>query len=169
MQVHFGQIYIEQGAYFPFTCAFQRYISDEVSSLVAPSRKFVTKCGEDYDLVFNVSAKHSLEENEIRGPTVFRKTRDVEYTIFLPFGVIMREPHPPTAALNWMFAGAYDVFDRLEMDTSDVRLRQHAIVEHILSDPSMFEDLKYVKIFGSDAIVERIGYEHLDPDIWRAK
>jgi len=168
MRVYFGQIYIQQGAEFPFSCDFQRYISQEVTTLVKPSPKFVSKYGEDWHLVFNVSAKHVLEENELRGPAVFKKTKDVEFTIFLPYSVIMREPHPPTAALNWIFAGVYEVLDRLEIDMSQVRLRQSKIIEHILSDPAMFKDFKYVKIFGSDAIVERTGYEHLDPTVWRA-
>lgn len=160
MQIHFGQIYIEQGAYFPFTCDFQRYISAEVSSSVVPSTAFITKYGDDYSLIFRISAKQSLYENEIRGPTVFKKTKDVEFTIFLPFEEIMHRAHPPSAALNWIFAGVYSVFDRLDIEAGTLRERQSFIIKHICSDSQMFEDIDELKRFNASV-------SYLDSNIWR--
>lgn len=168
MRIFFGQIYIQEGANFPFSCRFQQYLSGEVTCLVTASAKFCTKYGDDWKLVFNISAKHSLNKNEIRGPTVFKITHDVEYTIFLPYEVIMAETHPPTAALNWIFAGIYETLHRLEIDASQVHKQQERLVKYILSDPEMFQDLKHIKVFGTDAVAERTDSEHLDPAIWRA-
>ena len=88
MNVFFSQIYIEPGVDFPFSYHFQRRLSEQVTSLVMPSARFLAKYGDDYKLIFNVSAKQVIQVNEIRGPTVFKKTKDVEYTAFLPFDVI---------------------------------------------------------------------------------
>jgi hypothetical protein len=159
MQIHIGQIYIEQGAYFPFSHIFQRYISEEVSALVVPSKKFIAKYGNDYKLIFNVSAKHSLTENEIRGPTVFKKTKDVEYTIFLPFSVIMNEPRPPQEALNYIFRGVCAVFDQLGIDATQIRERQEHIVNHVCADSAMFQDVENLKRFN-----ETVSY--LDEHVW---
>jgi hypothetical protein len=139
MRVYFGQVYIEQGAEFPFTCDFQRYISQEVTSLVKTSSKFIEKYGDDFKLGFNVSAKHELEKNEVRGPSVFRKAKDVEYTIFLPFAVFMQQPDPRLAALGFLFQGVYDVFRRLEIDSSKLQEQEGRIIQHICSNSEMFE------------------------------
>src|SRR5690349_15123604 len=109
MVISFVQVYTQQGAEFPFTTAFQRYLLAKISSLVSPSGKFIKAYDEDFTLRFYISAKHELENNEVRGPTVIRKTKDVEYTIFLPFEVIIRQPDPRRAALVYLFQGLYEV------------------------------------------------------------
>src|SRR5438132_14279232 len=98
MKVWFGQIYIGPGVSFPFSHHFQRRLSHEVTALVEPSEKFIKKFGREFELMFRISAKQKLKRNEIRGPTVFNKTRDVEYTIFLPFAVIIRHVDAPKLA-----------------------------------------------------------------------
>jgi len=105
MKVWFGQVYIEPGVNFPFSHHFQRRLSQEVTALTKPSREFIKKHGEDFELMFNVSAKQALQDNEIRGPAVFRKTKDLEYTVFLPFDVIMRHADAPKAALRFLLRG----------------------------------------------------------------
>jgi hypothetical protein len=120
MLVHFGQIYIEADARFPFSHHFQHRISEVVSKLVKPSATFTRKYGADFNLTFNVSAKRGLQDNEIRGPAVFKKTKDVENTIFLPFDVITRHSDAPRHALRFLLKGACDVFDMLEIDKAKV-------------------------------------------------
>ena len=139
MLVHFGQIYIEAGVSFPFSHHFQKRISKEVTALVEPSVTFIKKYGRDFELMFNVSAKQALLENEIRGPTVFKKTRDVEYTVFLPFEVIIRQPEVPKSALRFLLQGVCDVFDLLEIDKSKLLEKQDALIDDICSDPTMLE------------------------------
>lgn len=140
MKVWFSQFYIEPGVNFPFSHLFQKRLSREVTALVEPSAKFLKKCGGDFDLTFNVSAKERLEENEIRGATVFKKTKDVEYTIFLPFGVVMRHEDAPRVALTYLLDGACEVFERLEIDTTRLLERKDALIESICADPTMLEE-----------------------------
>jgi len=140
MKVWFGQVYIELGVAFPFSHLFQRRLSSEVTALVEPSGKFLKEFGEDWDFMFNVSAKRGLQDNEIRGPSLFKKGKKVEYTIFLPFDVITRYPDAPRHFLRFLLQGVYDVFDELEIDKSKLVERQKAIVEGICADPTMLEE-----------------------------
>jgi hypothetical protein len=139
MRVAFGQTYIEGGANFPFSHHFQKRLLEEVTALVEPSPKFCAKYGKDWDLIFNISAKKALRDNEIRGPTVFRKAKDVEYTIFLPFRVIMQYDDAPRVALRYLLKGVCEVLDQLEIDKRKLVERQESLIEEICSDPTMLE------------------------------
>lgn len=162
MRVYFSQIYIEQGAYFPFSHLFHKFMSDAVSQRVAPSPLFLSKYGADYSLIFRISAKHSLDEVELRGPTVFKKTQDVEYTIFLPFPVIMSERWPPHAALDRIVQGVCAVFDKLGIDAAEVRRCQEQLVAAICADSTMFQDIANLKRF-NDTL------SYLDERVWTSR
>lgn len=140
MKVWFGQMYIEPGVRFPFSHHFQRRLSQQVTALVAPSAKFIKEYGQDFELMFNVSAKGGLENNEIRGPTVFKKTKDVEYTVFLPFTVIMRHMDAPKRALRYLLQGVCDVLDQLEIDRTKLVEKQERLIDSICADPMMLEE-----------------------------
>jgi hypothetical protein len=139
MKVAFSQVYIELGANFPFSVHFQRRLTKDVTALVQPSAKFIEIYGSDFELIFRISAKHNLSDNEVRGPTVFRKAKDVEYTIFLPFDVIVAHSHAPKHALMFLLNGVCDVLDRLEIDTERLRDAQQSLIEAICADPSMLD------------------------------
>lgn len=139
MKVWFGQIYIEAGVSFPFSHHFQLRLSQEVTALVVPSPKFLNKYGENFELMFRISAKEALEDNEIRGPTVFKRTKDVEYTVFLPFTVIMQQADAPKHALKYLLKGVCNVFDQLEIDTTNLIKKQESLIDGICSDPKMLE------------------------------
>jgi hypothetical protein len=139
MMVHFGQIYIEPGVHFPFSHHFQRRLSEEITALVEPSAVFRKKYGNDFGLTFNVSAKRGISDNEIRGPAVFKKTKDVEYTIFLPFGVITRSSEAPTSALQFLLKGTCSVFESLGIGTAKIEEQRDLLIEQICLDSTMFE------------------------------
>jgi hypothetical protein len=137
MKVWFGQFYIEPGASFPFSHHFQRRLSQDVTALVAPSARFIKQYGRDYGLMFNVSAKKALQNNEIRGPTVFKKTKDVEYTVYLPFDLIMSTADVPKSALTFLLGGVCEVLDSLDIDTAKLLEKQDSLIAGICSDPTM--------------------------------
>jgi hypothetical protein len=87
--------------------------------------------------MFRISAKRGISDNEIRGPTVFKKDKDVEYTIFLPFDVIAAEPDVNRGALTFLMKGVYRVLESLEIDTATLRSHENSIVNHILTGPGM--------------------------------
>src|SRR5204862_71635 len=135
-------IYIEVGVNFPFNYLFQRFLGKEITALVEPSTKFIKKYGSDYELIFRISAKKSLVDNEIRGPSVYRKDKHVEYTVFLPYSVITLQDDINRSALRFLFKGVCAVFEKLEIDPSQVVEKQDTLIEHICSDPSMTQQAK---------------------------
>lgn len=139
MRVHFSQGYIEPAA-FPFSHLFQHRLSREVTALVEPSAEFQKRHGADFDLVFNVSAKQKIRDNEIRGPAVYKKDKNVEFTVFLPFDVIMRQSHAPRVALEFLLKGVGDALDKLEIDKSRLLETQGLVIAGICADPTMLEE-----------------------------
>src|SRR6266849_1867699 len=131
MKVNFGQVYIRPGVSFPFSWRFQVYLARKVTALVKPSAKFIGRYGSDFELMFNVSAKKRIRDNEIRGPGVYKKTKDVEYSIFLPYDVIARSRDVPKSALKFLFKGVYSVLESLEIDTARIEKKQESLIEHI--------------------------------------
>jgi len=140
MNVYFRQCYIEPGAEFPFSHYFQRRLSREITSLVEPSSNYLQKYSPRFNVTFNVSAKKGISENEIRGPTVFKKTHDVEFTVFLPFDAIMRRAEVPKAALSSLLKGVCDVFDSLEIDKAKILDEEASIISSICADATMVQE-----------------------------
>ena len=138
MKVYFTQLYVQPSVEFPFSYRFQHYLSTTVTDLVTPSATFREQYGSDSKLVFNISAKRIIQEAEIKGPTVFKKTKDVEYSVFLPFDVIMCNSEVPQSALRYLLHGVCSVFESLGIDPTPIVERQESMIQHICSDPEMF-------------------------------
>ena len=140
MKIHFGQIYIQAGINFSFNHIFQNFISEKVTELVEISSKFLEFFTEDYSLIFNVSAKKELAINEIVGPAVYKKDKDVEYSIFLPYVPIMQQPEPNRSALEHLFEGVYKILGEYDIDVSKLQNNQERLIAEILSSPKMFKE-----------------------------
>jgi hypothetical protein len=138
MKIHFGQIYIEPGIAFPFSFLFQHRLADEITALIRPSAVFTTQYGDDWDLIFRVSAKRIVCDNKIRGPSVFRKSKNVEFTIFLPFDAIQGEASVTRSAVAFLLRGVCSVLGTLGFDTSAIQARQTSLIESLSTDPTMF-------------------------------
>ena len=138
MKVYFGQIYIEVGASFPFSHHLQLRLSEEVTSAVQPSVEFSKKFGDDWSLMFRISAKRKQDETEICGPAVFRKSKDVEFSIFLPIDSFQREANVERAALVALLYAVCEVLERYAISTALLRAKSEGLVERICTDPNMF-------------------------------
>ena len=111
-------------------------MSEHVSSLVFSSPEFEQRYGQDWNVVIRVSAKESME-NEIRGPTVFRKDKDVEYSVFLPFLAISGREDTLRLALSFLFGGTYFALEALGLDTGRLRDSEQSTIQSILTDATM--------------------------------
>jgi hypothetical protein len=168
MRVFICMFPVEHGAYIPFNHIFQKYIAEQVTALVDPSPWFVAKYGEDWRLMFRISSNWSPDDEdmdravqlsdsekvklaryrsftleplrvELRGPTVYKKDQEVEYSIFLPFRLVIESEHPPATALEYIFAGVYTVLEKMQIDTSRLRTEQDRVVQHGCSDATMID------------------------------
>lgn len=139
MKVIFSQIYIQAGVNFNFSHQFQIFLSRKVSELLCVSKKFLKLHDKDYTIIFRISAKKELTANEIKGATIYKKDKDIEFTIFLPYTPIIQEAEPIRCALEHLFQGIYDIFEEYEIDTYKLKARQRKIIDRIMSSPEMFE------------------------------
>lgn len=140
MKVSVVQVYIRENVNFPFTYLMQVFVSEELTALAHDSAAFHTSYGPEYELIINMSAKRGINDNEVRGPTVFRKGRKtVEYSIFLPFDTIVEHPERLRLAMQYLLDGVKTVFRKLRIDTSAVEARAGAIIEHVCSRPEMLD------------------------------
>jgi len=138
MNIYVGQIYIKLGVKFEFSYIFQRYIHSFLTENSIPSVEFVDKF-QDYELIFNMSAKKDIKDNEIKGPAIFKKTKKVEYSIFLPFDVIMQNADYNYWALKYLFKGIYEVYDKYGFNYNSIKNNEEKTIKYILSDEKMFK------------------------------
>lgn len=138
MRISVGQIYVKPGVKFPFSHIMQRWLGEHLSSSACPRPEFLSKYGAEFDVVIRVSADTGIRENRLKGPTVFKKEKDVEYTIFLPFEAIKGAPDECRLALDFLLSGVEGVFGELGID-SDIAATRQSAIDRICSDATMFE------------------------------
>jgi hypothetical protein len=140
MSIYVSQIYPEAGVSYPFNHRFQKYLSDLVSAKVGTSKKFADLYGPEYDLIFRMSAKEGLAKPEIKGPTVFKRDKDVEYTVFLPFDrSVEMDAKTLSQALDFLLTSMIEILKELEMTTTGLSTELSAIVDRILGDAKMID------------------------------
>ncbi|HAH46549.1 hypothetical protein [Gimesia sp.] len=139
MNIYVAQIYIEAGVNYPFSHLFQVFFGKELTKRINPSGIFIKKYASDFDLMFRMSAKEHLKEPEIKGPTVFKKDKDVEYTIFLTFNKL-KTPGPVLyrQVLRQLIDQIVIVLTDLEIDTSKLLADSSDIIETVVTEPKMF-------------------------------
>ncbi|MFN9878321.1 MAG: hypothetical protein ACK557_07565, partial [Planctomycetota bacterium] len=85
-------------------------------------------------------AKSGLVAPEIKGPTVFKRDKDVEYTVFLPFDrAADLETSTLSRVLEMLLASVISILNGLGMSTMSLVNNSRAIVSQILSDNKMID------------------------------
>jgi hypothetical protein len=141
MNIYATQIYIEAGINYPFSHIWQRFMFRQLTLRVQPSKKFCQTYGDDFDLTFNISSKSAIERPEVFGPTVFKKDKDVEYTIFLTYDrtTTLDNLRSFDAVLQQLFAEIVNVLEKLEIDTDLLVKDAPQLIDEIIGEKSMFE------------------------------
>jgi hypothetical protein len=75
MRIYFGQIYVQVGATFPFSFAFNHWLGNALSHRVVVTENFCKKYSAEYRLGFRISAKREIEQPEIRGVSEGQRRR----------------------------------------------------------------------------------------------
>lgn len=140
MKIFVGQIYVQVGIRYPFSYIFQKRMHEELSKLVKPSEAFLKKYSEDFEIMFRLSAKSEIKEAEIKGPTIYKKDKDIEFTVFLPHnGKPVESCEDCRGALEIFFGCVVIALESLTLDASLVKGNCNFLINTILSDDSMFE------------------------------
>ena len=141
MKIFVGQIYISAGIEFPFSLRFQKWLGDTLSERIEVSGEFSKKFGVDFKLGFRLSAKEEIGEPEIRGPTVFKRDKDVEFSIFLPFR--SKDYHDPVEAsliLEQFLRAAAQVMNQIGLNTDKLLTDLPHIKTEFLRTPGLLRD-----------------------------
>lgn len=142
MRVSVGQIYTKPGVSFPFSHRMQRWLSEELSRVAgadSASAEFLRRYGVGFELVVRIGADTQIVDNEIRGPTVFKKDRSVEFSVFLPFDVIVASAEGCRVALEYMLDGIRAIFCQAGIDPERLEEKKTFFIERICSDPAMLK------------------------------
>ncbi len=140
MKVSVSQIYIKPGVSFPFSHVMQRLLSSELSNCVEASAEFKTQYGTGYHLVVNMSADTDIVDNVVRGPTVFKRSRSVEYTVFLPYDMILQSRDGCREAMVFLLSGIRSILQQLRIDTQDFDQKKDIIIKSICTDTAMLKE-----------------------------
>jgi hypothetical protein len=137
MEIYIGQIYIEANVNFCFSHVFQNYLHTFLSENIITNKPFEEKY-QNYNFMFRMSAKKGLTQNEIKGPTIYKKDKDIEYSIFLPFDIIMKNKNYNYVALKYLFNGLYTIFEDYKLDFSKIKDQEENEIGKILNNENMF-------------------------------
>lgn len=137
MKIYIGQIYPEQGVNYPFSAYFQRWLAQEITKRVQPSEQFLSVYGDNYDLIFRLSAKSRIEVPEIKGPTNFKRSKNVEYTVFLPCGHESQNRTDCYHAMSLLMDCIVDVLKRYCIDTTKIVNDHILLLVEMDVDPAM--------------------------------
>jgi len=140
MKIFVGQIYIKVGVSFPFSLRFQRWLGDALSDRVEVSDQFSQKFGADFGLGLRISGKEDIDRPEIKGPTVFKRDKDVEYTIFLPHRP--SDYHDPAVAVllpDQMLQSAAIILQQLGLSAANVLRDIEQLRAEFLSTPGLLD------------------------------
>ena len=140
MKIFVAQFYLEAGANYPFSHHFQIYLSNELTRLTIPYEKFITNYAEDFNLIFRISAKSEITESDIKGPAVYKRDKDVEFTIFLPFDKqASQSKRLYRQVLKELICQIVNVLESLEIDVTQILQNSDEIIETIVTTPKMIK------------------------------
>jgi hypothetical protein len=141
MKLGFRQIYIRPGASLPFSHHMQHLLRDQLSAAEGDAEEFVRRHGQDFKLVTNISAEVGTKENQIKGPTMFKRTRDVEYSLFLPYDAIAgASAMGRHVAAEFLLDGIRSIFQQAGVGVTHLDEKRGLLIERICSDPSMLSE-----------------------------
>ena len=141
MKIAFSQLYVEPGASFkrldgPLLGAMRAALDGLGKNIDQLSSKFA---GEDFELVFVLSARSDLDSLEIKGPNIRRKAQAVEFSLFLPWQKATDFKEEIEYVLPKISEGIVSVLTRYEVDASGVDAAIRNVLREARVDPKKFQ------------------------------
>lgn len=143
MKIFVGQIYVKVGVAFPLSLRFQKWLGDALSARVVASGRFIAQFGNDFGLGLRISAKDDISQPEIKGPTVFKRDKNVEFTIFLPHRrVDYRDPQESLALFDELFRSVLVVLPHVGLSTTTLAADIQQLQTEFQNTPGLLESPK---------------------------
>lgn len=141
MNIFFGQIYLAPDAVFPFSFKFNNWLAEEVAKHVVDSDGFRGAYPGIMRLGFRISARKSLNSIDLRGPTIFRRAKDVEFTIFLPHNRIQFETAEDLRPIvEALLGGVIGALDKLFIGSTELQNHAPEIAKAFQNTPGLVQE-----------------------------
>lgn len=112
----------------------------KLNTLIIPSELFNKKY-EGYQLVLINSSRRQFEILTIKGPSVSKKYKCVEYVIYIPYLEVLNSENYLESFLNFYEQGVIEVLSKYQIDLSKVPDAFKEIKKEVLGNP----DYRYKK------------------------
>ncbi|MGS0897314.1 hypothetical protein ACVBGC_33055 [Burkholderia stagnalis] len=144
MKISFGQIYPEVGASFDFTNTILIELSEGLNGLGGSFFHYEKLfSGDDFSVVFIISATKESEKFFVKGPTTLAKRRRVEFVFHIPYKEFDKFSDQMDYAFDFIGGGIKSVFDKYNKESNDVAGAISKIKGAIHEDPDRY--MKWTK------------------------
>lgn len=120
--VGLAQIYPEVGVHFenifPWEKAKEWRIALERNLI--PDGIFKKK-HKDYQLVFLISASTLIGDLLIKGPTISKRNKTIDYVLWIPYARVVNDPKPLTKLTEYFKQGVAEVLRKLEYPEESIQ------------------------------------------------
>ncbi|WP_083214539.1 MULTISPECIES: hypothetical protein [Burkholderia cepacia complex] len=139
MKISFGQIYPEVGASFDFTNTVLAELNDGINSLKGSFSHYAKLfSGDDFSVVFIISATKKSDALSVKGPTTLAKKKRVEFVLHIPYKQFESFSDQMDYALNFIGCGIKSTFDKYNSDSSGVVEIINRTKDVIRADPDKY-------------------------------
>ncbi|HEY5750637.1 MAG TPA: hypothetical protein VIU12_31460 [Chryseolinea sp.] len=135
MSFGYGTIYMEEGVVFPISYKIGDLIIDEMQARLPKESQQVVVKGEPFSLGVVISTKKSKTELSIQGPSISKKYKMVDYTLWIPYEKVIKSKNIPNAYLDCVCEGIILVFKEYQYDSSIVTKIFSDIKKEVLNNP----------------------------------
>jgi hypothetical protein len=147
MKIFVGQVYIKAGVAFPFSLQFQKWLGDALSERVEASNQFNREFGVGFGLGLRISAKTEINQTEIKGPTVFKRDKTVEFTIFLPHRANnYHDLDVASQLVEQVLQSVAIILPRMGLDPAKILSDTEHLRSEFLNVPGLLEEKKGVRV-----------------------
>lgn len=130
MKINFSQLYAEVGVSFSPPIEVLRVLNKKVNSLNKEIPFFKKKFNdEDFTLGIVISATRKNDVFEVKGPTYFKKSKTVDFVLFIPYqdNITMAEEVP--YILSHVGEGLAQIFEKYKADGSGIRESIQSVID----------------------------------------
>jgi hypothetical protein len=141
MKIFVGQIYAKAGVNFPFTIRFQQWLGAALSERTAATEEFSNMFGAGFGLGLRISAKEEIDQTEIKGPTVFKRDKDVEFSIFLPHRPkVYHDPAVAVLLVDQVLQSVTVILQQIGLDPTNVARDVPLLLSEFLRTPEFLKE-----------------------------
>jgi len=140
MNIYFGQISSVPGADFGLSGMLLKLLRERLDGLHKEIKFFKDKFkGEEFSIVFIISATRDKTSVEAKGPAYLRKKKEIEFAVYIPYKEITDFNEKVAYVLNHLTQGIISVLNRYETDSTGIEETIREVVRIVQADPDAFQ------------------------------